>query len=76
MTHRIDLSVRAEDALADLPPAAQHEVGELIAEACANRDGWPTPGGWDAAGLFGARSWITFAAYLDGIAADCGDTAI
>ncbi|MFM9602702.1 hypothetical protein [Streptomyces turgidiscabies] len=40
---------------------------ETIAGALVRRDRWPAPGGWDAALAVGPRSWITFAAYPDGI---------
>jgi hypothetical protein len=63
----VDLAIQAEDALAELPEEGRHEVMELIATALVRRETWPAPGGWDAAFLFGPRSWITFAAYLDGI---------
>lgn len=67
MTYRIDLSIRAEDALAELPNEGRQEVMETIAAALVRRDEWPAVGGWDAALRFGPRSWITFAAYPDGI---------
>jgi hypothetical protein len=67
MTYRVDLSVLAEDVLDELPEDDQREVLETIAAALTQRAVWPVPGGWDAAVLFGARSWITFAAYPDGI---------
>ncbi|MFG2785882.1 hypothetical protein ACGFY7_49725 [Streptomyces prunicolor] len=67
MTYRVDLSVLAEDVLDELPDDDQREVMETIAAALTQREAWPAPGGWDTAVLFGARSWITFAAYADGI---------
>ncbi|MEV8547265.1 hypothetical protein [Streptomyces sp. NPDC051572] len=67
MTYRVDLSVLAEDVLAKLPDDDQREVLETIAAALTQLEAWPAPGGWDAAVHFGARSWITFAAYPDGI---------
>ncbi|MEU8988653.1 hypothetical protein AB0C98_19755 [Streptomyces sp. NPDC048558] len=38
-----------------------------IAVALLRPEAWPAFGGWDAASLFGSRTWITFAAYADGI---------
>ncbi|MEV1079903.1 hypothetical protein AB0I98_16900 [Streptomyces sp. NPDC050211] len=40
---------------------------QLIAAALFRRESWSASGGWDAATLFGSRTWITFAAYADGI---------
>lgn len=67
MTYRVDLSIRAEDALDELPDDGRGEVLETIAEALVHRGRWPRLGGWDAALWFGPRSWIMFAAYPDGI---------
>ncbi|MGQ4482634.1 hypothetical protein [Streptomyces sp. SAS_276] len=67
MTYRVDLAVRVEDALADLPETGRQEVLETIAAALVRRDVWPEPGGWDAALVFGSRSWVAFTAYPDGI---------
>ncbi|MFJ6085112.1 hypothetical protein ACIQI8_27260 [Streptomyces sp. NPDC092369] len=67
MTYRVDLSVHAEDALAELRAHDQREVLETIAAALVQRNAWPPPGGWDATTLSGSRWWITFTAYVDGI---------
>lgn len=67
MPYRVDLAVRVEDALAELPQDGHREVMELIAATLVRREAWPAPGGWDAATLFGPCSWITIAAYPDGI---------
>ncbi|ELP64157.1 hypothetical protein PV735_05405 [Streptomyces turgidiscabies] len=67
MTYRIDLSIRAEDALDGLADEGRREVMETIASALIRRDSWPAPGGWDAALWFGPQSWIVFSAYPDGI---------
>ncbi|MEV1082023.1 hypothetical protein AB0I98_27865 [Streptomyces sp. NPDC050211] len=67
MPYRVDLASQVEEALVELPERGRSEVMELIATALVRRESWPAPGGWDAATLFGPRSWITFAAYLDGI---------
>ncbi|MFF5968188.1 hypothetical protein ACFY64_31595 [Streptomyces collinus] len=67
MPYRVDLSVRVEDALAELPDAGRQEVMEVVATVLVRRDAWPAMGGWDAAVRFGRRSWVVFAAYPDGI---------
>lgn len=67
MPYRVDLASQVEEALDQLHEEGRREVMELIATALVRREMWPAPGGWDAALLFGSRSWITFAAYLDGI---------
>jgi hypothetical protein len=63
----VELSLQAEDALAELPEEGRREVMELIATALVERETWPAPGGWETAERFGPRSWITFTAYRDGI---------
>ncbi|WP_030324119.1 hypothetical protein [Streptomyces sp. NRRL B-3229] len=67
MTYRVELSLQAEDALAELPEEGRREVMKLIATALLAKETWPAPGGWETAERFGPRSWITFAAYADGM---------
>ncbi|MFF5984397.1 hypothetical protein ACFY78_36700 [Streptomyces olindensis] len=67
MPYRVELAIQVEDALAELPEEGRREVMELIATALVRPEAWPAPGGWDAATLFGPWSWITIAAYRDGI---------
>jgi hypothetical protein len=67
MPYWVDLAVRVEDALDELPEDGRREVLESIATVLVRRDVWPDPGGWDAAVWFGCRSWLVFAAYPDGI---------
>lgn len=67
MTYRVELAVRVEDALAELPGEGRQEVMETIAQALVRRDAWPEPGGWEAALWFGPRTWVAFIASLDGI---------
>jgi hypothetical protein len=65
--YRVDLAVRVEDALSELPEDGRREVMEAIAAVLVRRDSWPALGGWDVALRFGSRSWVQFAAYGDGI---------
>ncbi|MCX5239770.1 hypothetical protein OG824_31675 [Streptomyces prunicolor] len=65
--YRVDLAFRVEEALAGLPEEGRFEVLETIAAALVRPAGWPAPGGWAGAFVFGARSWVWFAAYPDGI---------
>ncbi|MEU1517970.1 hypothetical protein ABZ490_38470 [Streptomyces sp. NPDC005811] len=67
MPYEVDLAIRAEDALDELPPEGRQEVMETIAAALVRPCGWPTPGGWHAAVVFGPRSWVSFTAFLGGI---------
>ncbi|WP_405909582.1 hypothetical protein OG742_37270 [Streptomyces sp. NBC_00828] len=67
MSYRVDVAVRVEEALAELPDEGRQEVMETIAAVLVRPGVWPEPGGWDVALLFGPRSWVAFAAYLDGI---------
>ncbi|GAA3902454.1 hypothetical protein GCM10022207_84420 [Streptomyces lannensis] len=64
---RVDLSIRVEDALTEMPPEGRQEILETIAAVLVRRDAWPRPGGWEAARSFAPRSWMAFSAYLDGI---------
>ncbi|MDN0199403.1 hypothetical protein [Streptomyces sp. S.PNR 29] len=64
---RVDLAVRVEDALDELPDAGRREVLGTIATVLVRRDVWPTLGSWEAAVWFGRRCWVVFAAYPDGI---------
>jgi hypothetical protein len=66
--YTVDLAVRAEDALDELPAHARHEVMEVIASVLVQQSSWPPPG--EAALAFGPRSWVVFVAYLDGIDID------
>ncbi|MFD5478545.1 hypothetical protein [Streptomyces hawaiiensis] len=63
----MDLAVRVEDALDELPEEGRREILETIASVLLRRDAWPTVGGWEAATWFGRRSWVVFTAYPDGI---------
>ncbi|CBG70355.1 hypothetical protein SCAB_32551 [Streptomyces scabiei 87.22] len=65
MMYRVDLAVRVEDALAELPEEGRREVLEMIAAILVRRETWPVVGGWDV--RFAARSWVAFTAYGDGI---------
>ncbi|MER6567019.1 hypothetical protein ABT288_12680 [Streptomyces sp. NPDC001093] len=67
MTYRVDLAVRAEDALAELLEQERQEVMETIAAALVRRDVWPPLGGWEGAVLHRRRWWVAFTAYADGI---------
>ncbi|WP_189958843.1 hypothetical protein [Streptomyces alanosinicus] len=67
MTYSVDLAIRAEDALAQLPDDGRSDVMETIAAALVRRETWPAPGGWDGAAHFGRRSWIAFTAHAVGI---------
>lgn len=67
MPYRVDLAVRVEDALDELPEDGRREILETIATVLVRREVWPALGGWDAAVWFGRRSWVLFAAYPDGI---------
>lgn len=67
MTYRVDLAFRVEEALAGIPEEGRREVFEAIAAALVRRGSWPAPGGWHGALSFGARSWVAFTSYLDGI---------
>lgn len=65
--YRVDLVFRVEDVLACLPEEGLREVMETIAAVLARPGSWPPPGGWAGAYRFGARAWVWFAAYPDGI---------
>jgi len=67
MPYEVDLAVRVEDALDELPPEGRREVMETIAVALMRPRQWPEPGGWHAAVVFGSRSWVSFTAFLGGI---------
>ena len=67
MPYEVDLAIRAEDALGELPPEGRQEVMETIAAALVRPRAWPKPGGWHAAVVFGPRSWVSFTAFLGGI---------
>ncbi|ELP61502.1 hypothetical protein PV735_31920 [Streptomyces turgidiscabies] len=67
MTYRVDLAFRVEESLANLPGKGQQEIFETIAAALVRPDSWPPPGGRHGAFYWGPRSWVAFAAYLDGI---------
>lgn len=67
MFYRVDLVVRAADALDELPRAGHREVMETIAALLLRRDAWPAIGGEETATWFGARCWVVFGAYADGI---------
>jgi hypothetical protein len=66
--YTVDLAVRAEGALDELPAPARQEVMEVIASVLVQRPSWPPPG--EAALAFGPQSWVVFVAYLDGIDID------
>ncbi|MGW7712152.1 hypothetical protein [Streptomyces sp. NPDC054771] len=56
----------AVEALAELPDdQARAEVRQLIHDVAADPSSWPAPGGEDVVDLFGARCWVTVAAYVD-----------
>ncbi|MDK1349104.1 hypothetical protein QNO09_38855 [Streptomyces sp. 378] len=61
----MDLAVRVEDALAELPEDGWREVMETIAAILARPESWPRAGRWDV--HFSAASWVAFIAYADGI---------
>jgi hypothetical protein len=65
--YEVDLTVRVEDTLDELPQEGHKEVMETIAAALVRRGEWPQPGGWHAALVFGPRSWVWFTAFLGGI---------
>ncbi|QIJ62539.1 hypothetical protein [Streptomyces sp. JB150] len=65
MTYRVDLVPRVEAVLEELPESGHQEVIGLIAAVLVQSEVWPAPGGWDVA--FGARSWVAFTTYADGI---------
>ncbi|MFC8432224.1 hypothetical protein [Streptomyces sp. NPDC057253] len=67
MSYRVELWLQAEEVLAGLSEEGRREVMELIATVLVERGTWPAPGGWETAERFGSHSWITFAAYRDGI---------
>lgn len=67
MPYRVDLAVRVEDALDELPAQGRQEVMEVIAAALVRRESWPRPGGWDGAVSFGPQSWVAFTSYDGGI---------
>ncbi|WP_086672175.1 hypothetical protein [Streptomyces albovinaceus] len=69
MPYEVDLAVRAEGALDELPPEGRQEVMETIAAVLVRPREWPEPGGWHAAVVFGPRSWVSFTAFLGGIEA-------
>ncbi|WP_053748023.1 hypothetical protein [Streptomyces sp. MMG1533] len=67
MPYEVDLAVRVEDALDELPQEGRKEVMETIASALVRPGEWPQPGGWHGAVVFGPRSWVCFTAFLGGI---------
>ncbi|TQJ55989.1 hypothetical protein [Streptomyces sp. SLBN-115] len=67
MAYEVDLAVRVEDALDELPQEGRQEVMETIAAALVRPREWPELGGWHAAVIFGPRSWVSFTAFLGGI---------
>lgn len=67
MPYEVDLAVRVEDALDELPPEGRKEVMETIAAALLRPGEWPQPGGWHATLIFGPRSWVWITAFLGGI---------
>ncbi|MEU9405153.1 hypothetical protein AB0E08_05500 [Streptomyces sp. NPDC048281] len=67
MTYEVDLAIPVEDALEDLPQQGYMEVMEVIAGVLVRPGSWPPLGGWDGAVVFGARSWVAFTSYVDGI---------
>lgn len=67
MPYRVDLAFRVDEALADLPEDGRQEVMETIANVLVHRDAWPSFGCWEGALWFGARCWVAFTAYPDGI---------
>jgi hypothetical protein len=66
--YTVDLAIRAEDTLDELPAPARQEVMEVIASVLVQRPSWPPPG--EAATAFGRRSCVVFVAYVDGIDID------
>ncbi|MFD5453619.1 hypothetical protein [Streptomyces olivaceus] len=67
VAYEVDLAVRAEDALLELPQEGRQEIMETLAAALVRPREWPQPGGWHAAVVFGPRSWICFTSFLGGI---------
>ncbi|MBL3666927.1 hypothetical protein JL475_13165 [Streptomyces sp. M2CJ-2] len=67
MPYEVDLAVRVEDALDELPLEGRKEVMETIAAVLVRPSEWPQPGSWHAALVFGSRSWVWFTAFLGGI---------
>lgn len=67
MTYEVDLAVRAEEVLNELPEHGRQEVMEVIAAVLVRPRAWPPLGGWDGAVVFGPRSWVAFTSYLGGI---------
>ncbi|MGW5305544.1 hypothetical protein ACWERF_16625 [Streptomyces griseoluteus] len=67
MPYEVDLAVRVEDALDELPPEGRKEVMETIAAALLRPGEGPQPGGWRATLIFGPRSWVWITAFLGGI---------
>lgn len=63
--YTVDLEIRVEDALAELPDRVRQEVMEVIASVLVRRDSWPALG--SGAEAFGPQTWILFSAYADGI---------
>ncbi|WP_232837634.1 hypothetical protein [Streptomyces atratus] len=58
----------AEDVMAGLPPAAARAaVQDLLVEAAKHPDRWPAPGGEEVVDEFGARCWISYVVYRDGL---------
>jgi hypothetical protein len=65
---RVDLEWLTVEVLAELPTLdGREEVRALIADVLRRPELWPTPGGEEAADVFGGRCWVTVVAYLDGI---------
>lgn len=67
MPYEVDLAVRVEEALNDLPEHGYQEVMEVIAAALVRPGSWPPAGGWDGAVRFGPRSWVAFTSFIGGI---------
>ncbi|GLP72066.1 hypothetical protein TUSST3_86840 [Streptomyces sp. TUS-ST3] len=67
MSYEVDLAVRVEDVLDDLPAEGRREVIETIAAALVRPELWPAPGGWDGTLTFGPRAWVAFTSFLGGI---------
>jgi hypothetical protein len=67
MSYEVDLAVRAEDVLNELPEHGHQEVMEVIAAVLVRPGSWPPLGGWDGTVVFGSRSWVVFSAFVGGI---------
>ncbi|MFC8094654.1 hypothetical protein [Streptomyces sp. NPDC057301] len=63
---QVDLIVRVENALGELPERGGQEVMEKIAGVLVRPEVWTTPGRWEAAVGFGLRSWVVFVAMRTG----------